>query len=300
MAPKQILKKSSLAAAAGGNAPTVTGAATTGVAALGDAALTTPRAPAVASAVVPAATVAARQKKEEAARKKAEKETEKKKKQEERAAKKAEKETEKKKKQEAAAAKKAETARRKAEKQAERTKRQAAVKPWQFSKAQQILKLDIKEGLITLDRFDALTNPHATKAEEAYKMRPEFQKYSLDKFEEYLESMRVSIEKSKSRAIRDNNAVMQFREIHPKPPKNHRGEPRWEGSNAEELLKASMDEGNHKKMKPKELRKTKPEFQQYNPKTFSSHIEQEIRARKFTTWLQDKNAADNKKLGRNN
>ena len=55
-----------------------------------------------------------------------------------------------------------------------------------------------------------------------------------------------------------------------------------------------MDEGKHKIMKPKELCASRPEYKAYNPKTFSSHIEQETRARKFITWLKDKRDKKNK------
>jgi hypothetical protein len=78
----------------------------------------------------------------------------------------------------------------------------------------------------------------------------------------------------------------------------NRGEPRWEGSAAEARLKKDMDEGIHLKLLPSEMRKNTPEYQDYLPKTFSSHIDQETRARKFQAYLRDKNQKKLEKLGK--
>lgn len=169
-------------------------------------------------------------------------------------------------------------------------------KAWQHSKARKMLRLDIEDGSITLLAYDAVTNKTGTKAEDAYKLRTEYQEYQFEKFEKYLETMRGIIRDHHGRASRDASAVAGFRQVYPKPPTNHRGEPRWEGSKAEEFLKNDMNEGKHTQMKPKQLRATRPEYQAYNPKTFSSHIDQEIRARKFQVYLKDKNDKNMKAL----
>jgi len=279
---------------------------------------------------------AARKKKEveerkaEAARKRKEKEEEKKKKavavaarKEEAAQKKKRNEEEKKKKEAAAAARKAEAARKKEEKEAAAAKKKAereeakkkkldeaakkkaeaaaTVKPkqWQHSKARKMLKKDIEDGAITLDAYDAQNNPNGTKDEDAFLTRPAFQPCGQEKFSEYLSSMRQSISDAKSRAGRDAEAVAQFRTMKPPPTHNHRGEPRWEGSKAEAMLKKDMDDGIHlKAKKPSHMRFVNPEYQKYNSKTFTSHVDQETRARKFKVYLDDKNKQKQKELGK--
>ena len=279
---------------------------------------------------------AARKKKEteerkaEAARKRKEKDEEKKKKAEAVAARKVEAAQKKKRKEEgkkqreaAAAARKAEAARKKEEKEAAAAKKKAereeakkkkeeeaakkkadaaaTVKPkqWQHSKARKMLKKDIEDGAITLDAYDAQNNPTGTKDEDAFLTRPAFQPYGLEKFSEYLSSMRQSIIDAKSRAKRDAKVVLQFRTMNPPPTHNHRGEPRWEGSKAEAMLKKDMDDGIHlKAKKPSHMRFVNPEYQKYNSKTFTSHIDQETRARKFKVYLDDKNKQKQKELGK--
>ena len=46
---------------------------------------------------------------------------------------------------------------------------------------------------------------------------------------------------------------------------HHPGEPRWEGSEAEKLLKQDIDEKKHMDMTPKQLRASRPrEYKRYN------------------------------------
>ena len=229
----------------------------------------------------------AKRKKEEAIRKREEARI---KKQEETARKKAEKKAE------------AERKKKEKEKEAARKKAESAatVKPkrWQDSKARKMLKADIEDGTVTVDAYDALNNPDGTKAEDAYLMRNEYQQYKFEKFQEFLEAMRVSIRNNKHRAARDAMAVTQFRQLHPKPAKNHRGEPRWEGSAAEAQLKKDIDNGVHLVKRPSEMRAETIVYQQYYLRTIISHIDQEVRARKFVVYLKDKNDKKKKELGK--
>jgi hypothetical protein len=80
----------------------------------------------------------------------------------------------------------------------------------------------------------------------------------------------------------DSAALAHDRRIHPKAANNHRGEPRWEGSDAERLLRQDMDEGKHKTMKPQLLYNMRNEYYENYPlKIFREHIYQEEKRRKF-------------------
>jgi hypothetical protein len=67
---------------------------------------------------------------------------------------------------------------------------------------------------------------------------------------------------------------------------------------AEAQLKKDMDKGIHLKMKPAQMRASNTEYQKYPAKVFSDHIHQEVRARKFQTFLHDKNEEKKKQLGK--
>ena len=53
---------------------------------------------------------------------------------------------------------------------------------------------------------------------------------------------------------------------------NPRGYPRWDGSDAETLLRHDVEIGKHKVMKPEALWNTKNEYKQFPPKVFRDHI----------------------------
>ena len=63
---------------------------------------------------------------------------------------------------------------------------------------------------------------------------------------------------------------------------NHRGELRWEGSEAERLLRLDMDEGKHTTMTPFDLYCSRSEYSDHYPlKVSRKHIDQEERPRKM-------------------
>lgn len=151
---------------------------------------------------------------------------------------------------------------------------------WNLSLARDLLILDVKEGRIT----------GSTTLKDAHNARPEYMHYQEAAFKGYLETIIGQMGNKESRAERDDSAVKQFRQLHPKPATNHRGEPRWEGSAAEAKLKAVVDKGEHKQkdVKPRHLRDTDEDFQAFQPKTFRNHIYQEVKSRKFQNYVKDK------------
>lgn len=64
------------------------------------------------------------------------------------------------------------------------------------------------------------------------------------------------------------------------PPNNNTSYPRWHGSAAQKLLKEDVSNKLQEAMKPRELRLTRPEYQEFPLKVFRDHVQQEIRERK--------------------
>lgn len=75
--------------------------------------------------------------------------------------------------------------------------------------------------------------------------------------------------------------MLADRQIHPPPATNFRGEPYWEGSAAQKILKKNVADGVHRGMRPADYYKLRPEFQQFLPKTIAGHVIQEERLIKF-------------------
>ncbi len=83
-------------------------------------------------------------------------------------------------------------------------------------------------------------------------------------------------------AVSDSAALANDRLLHPVPTHNHRGEPRWEGSEAQRLLRQDIDLGNHLDLMPRDLFMSEPDYYDNYPlEVFRKHIEQEVKLRKF-------------------
>jgi hypothetical protein len=108
-----------------------------------------------------------------------------------------------------------------------------------------------------------------------------------------LNNLRNKIKKKKARLTFDMYALERNRKSHPKPAKNHRGKPRWEGSQAKRLLTRDIDNGKHETLMPQALYNTQKEYKDYPLTMFQKHIYQELKRRKFVA--QHKAMAEKKK-----
>lgn len=105
-------------------------------------------------------------------------------------------------------------------------------------------------------------------------------------FTRRLRDLRAIIKRDRKRAIEDRNELAVLIRNHPVPEKNHKGEPQWNGSAAQRLLKEDMQAGKHESMKPLQLRATRPEYELFLPETFRWKIQQNIRTEKYLYTLK--------------
>jgi len=158
---------------------------------------------------------------------------------------------------------------------------------WKDSLAKRLLWKDLFNGDIPL--YSDEMGP-----QEVYLQRPEFSDFAYEKFRDHLNDLRKKVIEDKERAISDSAALAHDRQIFPKKPTNHRGEPRWEGSEAERLLHVNMDNKKHEVMAPKELYQTRKEYyENYSLDVFRGHIYQEQRCRKYIAYRKQKSAKQN-------
>ena len=143
------------------------------------------------------------------------------------------------------------------------------------SKAKGLLEEDLKSGRIPLDDADMT-------AEEVCTQRTEFAEFKFEQFEKNLDSLRKAHLDKIDLANSDSAALAHDRgpKCRPKKTHNFRGKPRWEGGEAERLLKLDITANKHKRMKPELLRLTKAAHQQCDLKVFRNHMDQEVEARK--------------------
>jgi hypothetical protein len=154
---------------------------------------------------------------------------------------------------------------------------------WRGSKARDLLEKDLVSGDIPLD-------VNVMDAREVYVQRPEFADFEYDHFRDRLRYLRNQIKEKKNSATLASTALARDRQIYPKPSHNHRGEPRWEGSETERLLRLDMDDGKDKRMKPIDLYRSRREYNEnYTLDVFRKHIDQEQRRRKMLAYYATKN-----------
>jgi hypothetical protein len=159
---------------------------------------------------------------------------------------------------------------------------------WAKSKAKGLLEEDIKSGRVPLDDADM-------NAAAVYMQRPAFSDFKFEQFEKNLASLRNAHLVKIDCATSDAAALAHDRGPHCRPKQTHNrlGKLRWEGGEAERLLKLDIAANKHKTMKPELLWITKAPYQQYPLTVFRNHIDQEVRATKFLVYHR---AKKNKKL----
>ena len=154
--------------------------------------------------------------------------------------------------------------------------------PWKDSRARRLLEEDLISGEIPLD-------PEEMDARTAY--YPEFADHTYEQFRDRLRDARARGLKDKSHAISDEAVMEQDGLLYPKRTHNDRGVPRWDGSDAQRLLKQDFNEGNHL-VEPKVLHQSREEYKKFPLQVFRGHIDQEKRLRK---WFSEREKKQKKK-----
>jgi hypothetical protein len=159
-----------------------------------------------------------------------------------------------------------------------------AKKALRSSKAKSLLTEDLVNDTIPLsnDEMDAY---------DVYLSRVEFTEFAFENFRSNLRTLRKKIGEKRLLALEEAEALEHDRNLFPLSEFDQRGQPRWEGSDAERLLKLDMDEGYHSILKPRELWGSRGEYQVFTRKVFRKHIYQEDRSRKFRVYISGKKAS---------
>lgn len=154
-------------------------------------------------------------------------------------------------------------------------------KDWRNHPAKALLYCDIRKGELKDD-------VSAAAVFEKYRSLPEFTDISFDKFPDRLKRLRKKHAEKECMAVRDAAALEHDRQIHPMPAFDRRGYKRWPGSNARQFLLCDIDLGVLEEMKPQELHRSRPEYLEYDLKTFRKKIYQELKSEKFQNYIKDK------------
>ena len=138
--------------------------------------------------------------------------------------------------------------------------------PWRYSEAKKQLIKDILDG--TLD---------GKGPGEVHEFRPEYKERKYENFRTNLNNLRKALKEQRARADSDDAALAHDEALNLRT--NSKPYPRWQGTEAERLLKLAIDNGQHIIMQPQELKNTCAEYEPYPLKVFRDHIQQELRSR---------------------
>jgi hypothetical protein len=163
---------------------------------------------------------------------------------------------------------------------------------WTLHPARKLLLEEFKSGNIPIDYNREGTTNHWMQPRDIYDIYKDsdaFEGLGYKGFAGRLNSLRRIVERKNERVNDDMHAFQIFRNNFPAKPHNHRGELRWEGSEAQALLKEDIEEGKHLEFgRPKLFWLSRPEYQLFKQSIFRGHIDQEKRLGKQKTLLKRK------------
>jgi hypothetical protein len=164
----------------------------------------------------------------------------------------------------------------------------AEARPWRNSEAQKLLQKLLVSGEIPISSTTSRMAP-VEIWNNVCLPRQEFAGFLFEKFPQRLRAMRKRLLEKGGRSEQEYVAFLHDKQHFPTPSHNHRGEPRWHGSDAERLLKLDVTAKKHELMAPQQLHGTRKEYQDYALVVFRKHIHQEVRLQKLVFQYDSKN-----------
>jgi hypothetical protein len=157
---------------------------------------------------------------------------------------------------------------------------------WGKSAAKQFLKKCFRDGTISTtyktEDLMQIWNDHC-KDHPAFKRI----KYDYESFSRRLNSVKDDYVKKVERCKDDLGAYIAAKTNHPTPEFNSRGEPQWNGSEAQKQLKELVAKDEHIGVQPKALWEGNEHFRKYTLNSFRDHIYQEKRLLKFNRYVEN-------------
>ena len=115
-------------------------------------------------------------------------------------------------------------------------------------------------------------------------------------FKRRLLALRKQYAEGQSRAKEDFAAFLIAKANHPPPALNHRGEPQWNGSEAQQLLNKELMTRDICQKSRIKLWGDRPQYKLFQLTTFRDHLHQEIQTRKYLYTLKKRDEEKGKKV----
>ena len=102
----------------------------------------------------------------------------------------------------------------------------------------------------------------------------------------------VLVHPSRQRASTELAMLQEDRLVHPFPATNYRGEPQWEGSAAQKVLKKDVADKKHETMSRTAFYNLRPEYKAFPKTVIVGKVQQEERLLKFMKQMRKKKGYD--------
>jgi hypothetical protein len=157
---------------------------------------------------------------------------------------------------------------------------------WFHSEAKKVILADLADGHLSLDE-------NVVSAERAFLVykacRPEaFADVGFNQFKLRLKDHRTQVKRLHEASQWEESAFQHDRLlVEPQGTHNHRGEPIFDRSPAQELLRQDVKDQQHENMSPMDLQHSRPEYLIFALNIFRHRIYQEVRLQKYWNHLED-------------
>jgi hypothetical protein len=166
---------------------------------------------------------------------------------------------------------------------------------WRSHVAREILVEDLEPGGI-LHGHDNLSAQEVWQ--QYYQTLPEFGNIAFAQFSARLGDHRGQAYDDGAMAARDEEALKKDRKIFPKQTHDVYGKPLFDGHIAQNLLRRDVKYGLQNIIAPMQLRRARPQYQEFSLDIFRQHIYQEVRRQKFLSYLEIKRSKKKKSAPR--
>lgn len=155
---------------------------------------------------------------------------------------------------------------------------------WNKSEAKALLKRDIIAGKVT----------KSTNIDSLWESSVLYKQYKKGNFKTNVRALLNSVEKYQERASRDHSAMKQDFKNFPRPSTTSSGEPIWDGSLAQSMLKRDVATGLHQDMSPKDFWKYREAYQEFTFAKFRKAMYKEkTSANERSYWLNKQQSKKN-------
>jgi hypothetical protein len=158
---------------------------------------------------------------------------------------------------------------------------------WITSEARKVILADLTDGHLSLDET-VVSEEKAFQVYKAYRSEA-FADVGFDQFKLRLIDHRKQVKKLHE-ASQWNEAAFQHDRLLIKPQGTHnqRGEPIFDRSPAQKLLRQDVKDRKNEEMSPMDLWHSRPEYMVFTLSIFRQRIYQELRLQKYWNYLEDK------------